>query len=146
MSGLIPKEGRLAGIDFGTVRIGVAICDPSQTLCSPYENYNRRTESKDALYFQSLTKEERIVGWIVGLPLHLDGRDSKKSEEAKAFGKWLEQQTEIPVEFFDERFTSSFANDALAEVGMSQKKRKKRLDMLAAQMILSSFLDARQTD
>lgn len=139
----LPTEGKLAGIDYGTVRIGVAICDPGQSFASPYENYNRSSEQIDAQYFTSMVKEESIVGLVVGLPLHLSGDESEKSIEARAFGAWLGEITGLPVVFHDERFTSSAAEDALLAANLTKKRRKARLDMLAAQMILRGFLDSR---
>ena len=139
----LPTEGRLAGIDYGTVRIGVSICDPSQTFSSPFENYDRRTESLDALYFESLVKEESLVGFVVGLPLHLSGDESEKSLEARAFGAWLRKLTGLPIVFQDERFTSSAAEETLLAANLTKKRRKARMDMLAAQLILKGYIDSR---
>jgi putative Holliday junction resolvase len=77
------------------------------------------------------------------LPVHLDGRESQKSIEARAFGKWLQEVTGVPVEFFDERFTSHEAQQILGGAELSKKKRKARLDMLAAQIMLASYLESR---
>lgn len=140
----LPLTGRLAGIDYGTVRIGVAICDPGQVFSSPHENYNRRVERHDASYFVELVKQESIVGFVVGLPIHISGDESEKSREARAFGKWLQTITELPVNFYDERYTSAHAEEQLMAAKLTKKRRKARLDMLAAQLILKSFLDSRQ--
>jgi len=134
--------GRLAGIDFGTVRIGVAITDPERRIASPLENYTRRNETADAEFFRQLTKQEQIAGFIVGLPVHLDGRESQKSTEARQFGQWLKEITGKDVVFFDERFTSSEAEQALAGAELTKKQRKARLDKLAAQILLTAYLEA----
>jgi len=134
-------SGRIAGIDYGTVRIGIAITDPSQTIASPLENYNRRNEPLDRERFQRLAKEERVACFVVGLPVHLHGGESQKSIEAREFGKWLGEATGVPVEFFDERFTSSEAEQYLAGAQLSKKKRKARLDKLAAQIMLTAYLE-----
>ena len=81
------KQGRLAGIDYGTVRIGVAITDFEQRLASPYENYTRRGPTADAAYFRWLVEEERIERFVVGLPVHISGHESAKSLEARRFGE-----------------------------------------------------------
>ena len=65
---------RIAGIDYGTVRIGIAMADTEVGIAGPYENYNRRTPALDAEYFQRLAKEERIGRFVVGLPVHLSGQ------------------------------------------------------------------------
>lgn len=134
--------GRLAGIDFGTVRIGVALTDSRQTLASPFENYARRTTAQDADYFARLARDERVSKFIVGVPVHTHGGESQKSREARTFGKWLGEVTGVPVEFFDERYTSSEAEQHLIGASLSKKKRKARLDMLAAQIMLTAYLES----
>jgi putative Holliday junction resolvase len=136
--------GRIAGVDYGTVRIGIAISDPGRTIASPLENYTRRGLTQDAERFRRLVAEEEITQFVVGLPIHLDGRESQKSQEARQFGQWLTETTGIPVEFFDERFTSREAENWLLAADMTRKRRKKRLDMLAAQITLSAYLEANQ--
>lgn len=142
MSAPFPAEGRLAGIDYGTDRIGVALCDPARTLASPYENYTRRSEAADARFFRDLVAQERVAGFVVGLPVHLSGRESEKSGEARAFGQWLAATTGVPVRFYDERYTSAQAEELLGDARLTKKKRKARLDMLAAQILLTSYLEA----
>lgn len=139
-----PTEGRLAGIDYGTVRIGIAISDPDQALASPLENYTRRDLAADGRRFQQLVKEDRIVGFVVGLPVYTSGDESQKSLEAREFGKWLGELTELPVTFFDERYTSVEAEQILGAAQLTKKQRKKRLDMLAAQIMLSSYLESQR--
>jgi putative Holliday junction resolvase len=134
--------GRLAGIDYGTVRIGIAITDPEQRIASPLVNYTRRGEKADAEYFRKLVADERIAGFVVGLPVHLDGRQSEKSAEARRFGEWLGQISGLPVVLFDERFTSVEAEQALMGAEMTKKKRKARLDKLAAQILLTAYLES----
>lgn len=141
-----PETGRLAGIDYGTVRIGVAVCDPGRRVASPYENYARRDGASDARYFQQLVWEENIVGFIVGLPLHVSGEESEKSREARVFADWLATVTKIPVRFHDERYTTREATNLLGTAHMSKKKRKRRLDMLAAQVLLSAYLESSRHD
>lgn len=138
----IPGNGRLAGIDFGTVRIGIALTDPDRILASPHENYTRGDQQQDATYFQKLIDEERIVGFVVGLPIHTDGNESQKSGEAREFGAWLAEVSERPVTYFDERFTSAFAGQILSTGKMSRKQKKKRLDMIAAQILLTAYLES----
>ena len=140
---LTATPGRIGGVDYGTVRIGLAVSDPDRTMASPLEIYTRRSAVLDASYFQQLAKEERIVLWVVGLPVHLDGRESQKSREARSFGKWLTEITALPVEFFDERFTSAHAEEILQAAELTSKRRKKRLDMLAAQIMLTAYLESR---
>ena len=138
----LPTQGRLAGIDFGTVRIGIAISDPSQMIASPFDNYSRRTESHDADYFKRMASDEQIVGFVVGLPVHLSGDESEKSKEAKEFGDWLNRITGLPVGWIDERFTTAMAREILSQSNLSGKKRKAQLDKMAAQILLTAYLES----
>ena len=140
------SPGRVAGIDFGTVRIGIALSNAGRTIASPYENYTRRGSEQDAQRFRRLVAEEGVTLFVVGLPVHLDGGESQKSTEARQFGQWLTEVTAVPVVYFDERFTSSQAEQFLLEAGMTKKRRKKRMDMLSAQIVLSAYLESNRSD
>lgn len=138
----IPPHGVLLGVDYGSVRIGIAVCDRDRILASPLETYRRQTEAADTAYFNQLATRHGAVGWVVGLPLHAGGEESDKSREARAFGAWLEQVTHRPVVFWDERFTTALAEDALLEANLSHRKRRARRDKVAAQLILRAYLEA----
>lgn len=137
-----PVSQRIAGIDYGTVRIGIAVATTEVGIASPYENYTRRGEEKDARYFRELAQNERIDRFVVGLPVHLDGGESQKSSEARRFGKWLGEVSGKPVEYFDERFTTSQAEAMLLDANLTRAKRKERLDKLAAQIMLTAYLES----
>jgi putative Holliday junction resolvase len=139
-----PAEGRLAGIDFGTVRIGIAVTDSDRRLASPYENYTRRGADGDARYFRQLVGAENIVAFVVGLPVHGSGEESQKSIESRRFGQWLTEITGLPVRYYDERYTSVQAEQSLLGAQMTRKRRKKRLDMVAAQIMLAAYLESSQ--
>lgn len=141
MNDQLPTAGRIAGVDFGQVRIGIAITDPSRSFASPLDNYTRGGEAADAIYFRRLVEEERVTGFVVGLPLHMSGDESQKSTEAREFGAWLGRQTGTPIVFQDERFSTVAADALMGEAELTRKQRKKRRDMLAAQIILTSFLE-----
>ncbi len=141
----LPRVGRLAGVDFGTVRVGLATCDPSQTWVSPCSTYERKNESLDAVHFAEFVRQEGIVGWVVGLPIHCDGQESQKSKEARVFAEWLGECTERPFVFFDERFTTAQARQMMRVSGLSPQRKKKAIDRIAAHLILSNFLESRDT-
>lgn len=143
MNQTLPTVGRLAGIDYGTKRIGVAVSDRRQSLASPVENYQRNGVEAESRWFRQFAQREELVGFVVGLPVHLDGGESAKSREARAFAQWLHELTQLPVVFCDERYTSKQAEQMLIEVDMPRKKRKQRLDKLAAQIMLQGFLESR---
>ena len=136
------NTGKIAGIDYGTVRIGTAISDADRVLASPYETYIRKSLDQDARYFRRLVNEERITRFVLGLPLHLSGDVSEKAKEVLQFGKWLYEITGIEVDYMDERYTSVEAERLLREAGLTDKKRKERRDKLAAQILLAAYLES----
>ena len=87
-------------------------------------------------------QSEKIVAFVVGLPIHCDGQESQKSKECRVFAKWLADETELPLRMFDERFTTADAKRRISGVGYTRKKKKKRLDAVAALVLLESFLEA----
>ena len=137
----MPTRGRLLGVDFGTVRHGLAVSDADRIIASPFDTYQRKDAKQDAAYFTKLVKAESLVGLVVGLPLHTGGEEGIKAKEARAFGQWLSEATGLPVTMWDERCTTAAAEDALWDAGLSHKKRKERRDRVAAQIILQGYLD-----
>lgn len=135
-------SGVLLGLDYGSVRIGLAVTDPDRIVASPLETYTRKSAESDAAHLAKTARDHRAVGFVVGLPLHSDGRESDKSREARAFGAWLGAVTGLPVVFWDERFTTALAEDALLEAKLTHRKRRERRDRVAAQMILQAYVDA----
>lgn len=146
MSDGLPRMGRLAGIDYGTVRIGVAVTDPEQRLASPLEIYTRRDAAADAAWLARLVVSERIIGFVVGLPVHTSGKESQKSAEARKFAKWIAEQTQLPVRLFDERYTTAQAEALLIGAELTRKQRKARMDKLAAQILLAAYLESSRED
>lgn len=138
----MPARGALLGIDYGTVRVGLAITDPDRIIASPLDTYTRRSQEQDAPYFSKIARDYRVVGLVVGLPLHANGDESDSSREARKFGAWLATVTGLPVIFWDERYTTWFAEGALLDAGLTHKKRKQKRDRVAAQQILQTYIEA----
>ena len=133
---------RLLGVDYGSVRIGLAVTDPGRKIAFPLVTFQRNDAEQDAAYFREVAAREEIAEFVVGLPVHLSGREGQKAAEARAFGRWLAAVTSLPVTFWDERFTTVEAEDLLWGAGLSHKRRKARRDQVAAQIMLQSYLDA----
>ena len=146
MTTALPRSGRIAAIDYGTVRLGVAITDPEQRLASPLENYTRRGMAADAKWLGEMAAAERIAGFVIGLPIHTSGNESQKSAEARKFGQWVTEVTTLPVVFFDERYTTAHAEALLLDAELTKKRRKARLDKLAAQILLTAYLESSRTN
>jgi putative Holliday junction resolvase len=132
----------LLGVDYGTVRIGLAISDAGRVIASPWQTYERRGAEQDARFFRTLVDQEEIGGLVVGLPVHLSGQEGQKAAEARQFGAWLGQATGLPVAFWDEALTTVQAESALWDAGLSHKRRRQRRDRVAAQIMLQAYLDA----
>jgi putative Holliday junction resolvase len=139
----IPRRGRLLGIDYGTVRVGVSVSDQFQKLASPLHNYERVSRTADQQFFQKLAKEYEVVGFVVGLPLHMNGDESTKSQEARRYGRWLKSISQRPVTFQDERLSSAQAENLLRTADFTHRQRTERIDKLAAQIVLQTWLDRR---
>jgi len=147
-----PSEGRLLGVDYGTVRIGISVCDPLRILVSPLEIRQVAGQVADGRYFCELAARERAAAFVVGLPIHCDGGESEKSRQARAFAVWLQATTQLPVRLFDERFTTSAAQQRVGpkkappqgQGGKAKKKnsRARQIDAIAAQVLLESFLES----
>jgi putative Holliday junction resolvase len=133
---------RLLGVDYGDVRVGLAVSDPDRKIAFPLTTYERRGRDRDAEYFRALVREEQVGALVVGLPVHLSGREGEKAAAARAFGAWLGEVTGLAVAYWDERFTTVEAEAALWAAGLTQKKRKARRDRVAAQILLQAYLDA----
>jgi len=137
------QPGRVAGIDYGMVHIGVSLSDPGRTIASPFATYRRQGEAEDAEYFRQLVEHKQVTLFVVGLPLHSHGEESELSAQARRFGQWLKKVTGVPVEFYDERYTTQLAEDLLRQAGLRRKRRRQKTDKVAAQLILSSYLERR---
>jgi putative Holliday junction resolvase len=137
-----PAPRRLLAIDHGAARLGLAISDPDRKIASPLATYTRRDQAKDLAHLRRVIEEEEVGGVVVGLPLHTDGRESQQSAAARAFGAWLGKETNLPVVFYDERFSTLFAERELWDAGLTHRRRKERRDRVAAQMILQAYIEA----
>ncbi|MBM61976.1 MAG: Holliday junction resolvase RuvX [Acidobacteria bacterium] len=139
---------RIAGFDLGRRRIGVAVSDPSGTLATPWGFVDGRGSDKEVaerlfVLLRALGREESgLVGIVLGLPWHLDGRSHKDGLRVKILAEDLERRTGLPVSLQDERLTSVEAEQRLAERVGDWRKRKDRLDAAAAAIILQDYLDS----
>jgi putative Holliday junction resolvase len=139
---IVPASGRLLGIDFGTKRVGVAVSDVEQRYAEAVEVIQRSSVKGDTNALVRLVEENLAVGLVVGLPVHKSGDEGAKAKQAREFGTWAGRATNLPVVYWDERHSSTIAEGYLISGGASEKKRKKSLDAIAAQIMLQSYLDA----
>jgi putative Holliday junction resolvase len=138
----VTERRRLLGVDYGTVRVGLALSDADRRIASPFTTLTRGNATIDAAYFRTLIEQEEIGGLVVGLPFHMSGHEGAKAQEARDYGTWLSEVTQLPVMYWDERLTTVAAEEAMLEAGLTNKRRKARRDRVAAQILLQSYLDA----
>ena len=140
----LPAKARLIGIDLGTKTIGLALSDVERRLASPLKTLPRTAFQKDADALLAIFAEFAIAAIVLGLPLDLEGRDSRRTQSTRAFARNLAARTDLPIAFWDERFSTDEAHRIFDMHEYKQKKRKPYIDMMAAQLILQGFLDAQK--
>jgi putative pre-16S rRNA nuclease len=141
----IPTIGRILAVDWGEVRIGLALSDESQTLATPLETLVRRAGKRfPVARLLELTSLHGPVGIVVGLPLSPDGTEEESAAAARDMAGTIARRTGLPLQLWDERMSTARALAAIWEQGGSTRGRKKDVDALAAAVLLQHFLDARR--
>ena len=133
---------RYLAIDYGARRTGLAICDQSETIASPYAVIQERKNVLEKIV--EIVDRENVDAVVVGLPLNMDDSTGHQAKIVIEFAKKLENKLSIPVLFQDERLSSFAAADKLSQAEIPAKKQKKHLDAVAAAEILHAFLDRKQ--
>jgi len=137
---------RILGLDVGDVRIGVALSDETATLATGLSTLTRVGPRKDVKAVATLVREHAVAEVVVGLPRTLMGTIGPQAEKVLAFANDLKRALGVPVESWDERFTTSMAEHALIEGGVSRRNRKDKIDRVAAVLILQSYLDSKKVE
>jgi putative Holliday junction resolvase len=137
----LPTGGRLLGLDLGTKTIGTALCDAGWSFASPADLVRRTKFTRDKAALVALTTVQNVRGWVLGLPLNLDGTESPRSQSTRAFAKNCEDLG-LPILLWDERWSTVAVERTMIEQDMSRAKRAERIDNLAAAHILQAAIDA----
>jgi putative holliday junction resolvase len=139
--------GRIVGIDFGKVRIGLAISDEMRIIAQPLETIKVAKHPKQTakMIAHSLARYNNIDAIVIGNPLLLSGKEGEMSQLVRSFAKILEQELPYPLIFWDERLTSSGVEKMLLDSRISRKKRAELSDALSAVAILQNYLDSLRT-
>jgi len=137
----LPVKARLIGVDLGAKTIGLAISDIERRLASPLKTLRRAAFARDADALTTILAEFDIAGIVLGLPLDLDGRDSPRAQSTRAFARNLAKQTDLPIVFWDERFSTAVVTRSLIANDVSRAKRAEVVDKMAAAYILQGALD-----
>ena len=132
---------RIVALDVGDRRIGIAVSDPLGYTAQPIETYTRVGYGPDTRHILQIAEQYATNRILCGLPLNMDGTRGFQTQKVRDFAAKLEEAG-LVIEFYDERMTTVLAESALLEADMRRENRKKKVDMVAAVMILQSYLDA----
>lgn len=132
---------RILGIDVGDKRIGIAVTDPLQITAQGVMTLKRKTRDDDLEAFRELIAKYEIKKVVAGLPLNMDGSESAQTRKTVNFCQFLKKRLDIEIIYIDERLTSAWSEKVLIEGNVSRENRKDYIDMLAAQIILQSYMD-----
>jgi putative Holliday junction resolvase len=136
-----PPRGALIGLDLGTKTIGVAVSDPDRRLATGVETIQRKTFASDAARLLAIAGERKTVGFILGLPINMDGSEGPRAQSTRAFARNLVKLTEHPIGLWDERLSTVAVERELIGMDMSRARRAKVIDEHAAIFILQGALD-----
>jgi putative Holliday junction resolvase len=131
----------LVGLDLGTKTIGVAVSDPDRRLATGVETVARKNFTSDAARLFALAAERAACGFVLGLPVNMDGSEGPRAQSTRAFARNLSKITELPIALWDERLSTAAVERQLIEADASRGKRAKVIDEHAAIFILQGALD-----
>ncbi len=135
---------RIAALDYGKVRIGLAVADELGLMAHPRPHLDGRDPNRALQALSELGRAEQITLFLVGLPRQLDGREGLSARRARQFAQRLQGRTGIPVELVDEWLTSVEASARLRDQGLSSRQQRGRVDSAAAAVLLQSYLDGKR--
>ncbi|MBI3700289.1 MAG: Holliday junction resolvase RuvX [Afipia sp.] len=136
-----PARGALIGLDLGTKTIGVAVSDPDRKLATGIETVERATFTKDAARLLTMANERRVCGFVLGLPINMDGSEGPRAQSTRAFARNFAKLTDHAIALWDERLSTAAVERALIGQDMSRAKRARVIDEHAAIFILQGALD-----
>ena len=131
----------LVGLDVGYKTIGIAVSDRSFTIATPINTVNRQGTNKDLSKINEYLNEYKIGGFIIGLPINLDGKENEQTIKIRKFSNKLQLFFSVPAEFWDERYSSDIIFKEMRRSDFSSTKIKKKLDQQTAAYILQGYLD-----
>jgi len=138
---LLPQRGALIGLDLGTKTIGVAVSDPDRRLATGVTTIARKAFKADAGALLALATERRVAGFVLGLPINMDGSEGPRAQSTRAFARNFAKLTEFPIGLWDERLSTAAVERGLIEADMRRARRAEVIDQHAAAFILQGALD-----
>jgi putative Holliday junction resolvase len=137
----LAPRGALIGLDLGTKTIGVAVSDPDRRLATGVETVPRKTFTIDATRVLALASERAVIGFVLGLPINMDGSEGPRAQSTRAFARNFAKLTDLPIMFWDERLSTAAVERELIAADVSRAKRAAVIDEHAAIFILQGALD-----
>lgn len=137
----LPARGSLIGLDLGTKTIGVAVSDPDRKIATAVETVMRKAFTADAKRVLALAAERNAVGFVLGLPINMDGSEGPRAQSTRAFARNFAKMTDLPIAFWDERLSTAAVERELIAADVSRAKRAAVIDQHAAMFILQGALD-----
>ena len=137
----LPARGALIGLDLGTKTIGVASSDPDRRVAAGVETVARTRFSADAARLLALAAERKAAGFVLGLPINMDGSEGPRAQSTRAFARNMAKLTDLPIALWDERLSTAAVERELIAADASRAKRKAVIDQHAAIFILQGALD-----
>jgi putative Holliday junction resolvase len=132
---------RFLGIDYGTVRIGLALSDPTGTLASPLPFLENQSVQQVTTALSELIQIHQIAGLVIGLPRNMDGTYGPSAQKVRDFIAQIQKSIFLPIASIDERLTTAQASKQLSGIGLNQKQLRKKVDSSSACLILQQYLD-----
>ena len=132
---------RLIGLDLGSKRIGVSICDEKQLIATPLKTINRNTLNELISELKMIINENNIKGIIIGNPLNMDGSSGRSAQSVKDTSQKIEENIDIPICLWDERLSTVGAFNLSSQLDINVSKREKKIDENAAAFILQGAID-----
>ena len=132
---------RLIGLDLGSKRIGVSICDEKQLIATPFKTINRKSSQEFIDELKTIINENDIKGIIIGNPLNMDGSSGKSAQSVKDTSNNIEMNINVPICLWDERLSTVGAFNLSSQLDVNVSKRKKKIDENAAAFILQGAID-----
>lgn len=134
---------KILAIDFGEKRLGLAVGNSDTRTASPIDPLKRTSPAHDLSRLAGITAEYEIKKILLGLPLNMDGSEGEITKKVKGFAKILKKNLLLPLDFIDERLSSFEAEQELAPLGLDRKKKKGKIDSVAAWILLKEYLEIR---
>jgi putative Holliday junction resolvase len=136
-----PARGALVGLDLGTKTIGVAVSDPDRKLATAVETIQRKAFKADAARLLAIAGERKAVGFVLGLPINMDGSEGPRAQSTRAFARNLAGLTDLAIALWDERLSTAAVERELIANDVSRARRAEVIDQHAAIFILQGALD-----